>query len=70
MGRIVVISLGGSIIVPDKINVEFLKDFKKLINDFVEKGNKAIIVCGGGKTARLYQNAASKISNLLIYDSF
>ncbi len=68
MGRIVVISLGGSIIVPDKINVEFLKDFKKLINDFVEKGNKAIIVCGGGKTARLYQNAASKISNLRIDD--
>jgi len=68
MEKIVVISLGGSIIVPDKINVEFLKGFKKLINDFVEKGNKVIIVCGGGKTARLYQNAASKISNLRIDD--
>ena len=68
MERIVVISLGGSIIVPDKINVEFLKGFKKLITDFVEKGNKAIIVCGGGKTARLYQNAASKISSLRMED--
>ena len=64
MERIVVISLGGSIIVPDEINIEFLKGFKKLINDFVEKGNKAIIVCGGGKTCRKYQNAAGKISNL------
>ena len=68
MAKTVVISLGGSIIVPDKIDVEFLKDFKKVITDFVKKGNKAIIVCGGGKTARLYQNAASKISSLRIDD--
>jgi len=68
MEKIVVISLGGSIIVPDKINIKFLKGFKKLITDFVEKGNKAIIVCGGGRTARLYQNAASKISNLRVDD--
>ncbi len=64
MARTVVISLGGSIIVPDEINVEFLKGFKRLINDFVDEGNKAIIVCGGGKTCRKYQNAAGKISNL------
>ncbi len=68
MEKIVIISLGGSIIVPNEINIKFLKGFKKLINGFVEKGNKAIIVCGGGKTARLYQNAASKISNLRIDD--
>ncbi|MDD5086893.1 MAG: UMP kinase [Candidatus Nanoarchaeia archaeon] len=64
MEKIIVISLGGSIIVPNEINVEFLKGFKRLINDFVEKGNKAIIVCGGGNTARKYQSAAGKISNL------
>jgi uridylate kinase len=64
MEKIIVISLGGSIIVPDEINVDFLKGFKKLINDFVEKGNKAIIVCGGGSTARKYQSAAGKTSNL------
>ena len=68
MAKTIVISLGGSIIVPDKINIEFLKGFKKLIIDFVEKGNKAILVCGGGRTARLYQNAASKISGLRIDD--
>jgi len=64
MGKTIVISLGGSIIIPDKIDVEFLKDFKKIIIDFVEKGNKAIIVCGGGKTCRLYQEAAAKVSNV------
>ncbi len=68
MAKTIVISLGGSIIIPDKIDVEFLKGFKKLIINFVEKGNKVIIVCGGGKTARLYQNAASKISGLRIDD--
>lgn len=64
MVRTVVISLGGSIIVPDKIDVKFLKGFKKVIIEFVEKGNKAIIVCGGGKTCRRYQEAAAKVSNL------
>ncbi|MBA3064150.1 UMP kinase [Candidatus Woesearchaeota archaeon] len=64
MAKTIVISLGGSIIVPDKINIKFLKGFKKLITDFVEKENKAIIVCGGGNTARKYQSAAGKISNL------
>jgi len=64
MERIIVISLGGSIIVPGEINVKFLKGFKKIITDFVEKGNNAIIVCGGGNTARKYQSAAGKISNL------
>ena len=64
MARTVMISLGGSIIVPDEIDVEFLKGFKKVIMDFVEKGNKAIIVCGGGKTCRRYQDAAAKVSNL------
>jgi len=64
MARTIVISLGGSIIVPDKIDVEFLKDFKKVIINFVEKGNKAIIVCGGGKTCRRYQEAAATVSNL------
>ena len=64
MGKTIVISLGGSIIVPGKINVDFLKGFKKLITDFVNKGNKAIIVCGGGKICRKYQNAAGEINCL------
>ncbi len=59
-----VISLGGSLIVPDKINWKFLKEFRKLIISRIKKGEKFIIVTGGGGTAREYQNAASKITNL------
>ena len=48
-----VISLGGSVIVPNQINVNFLKKFKKIIEK-IKKGNKIVIVTGGGSTARKY----------------
>jgi len=53
--RVVVISLGGSLIVPEKIDVNFLKKFKKTILKNKNK-YKFIIVCGGGSTARKYIN--------------
>jgi uridylate kinase len=59
-----VISLGGSIIVPDEINTDFLGKFKIVISDFIKKGNRLIIVCGGGKTARKYCEAAKKIGKV------
>lgn len=62
MKKTVVISLGGSLIIPDKIDKDFLKKFKKLIADFVKKGNRAIIVTGGGGLARVYQEAAKDIN--------
>jgi uridylate kinase len=51
--RVIVISLGGSLIIPDEINVSFLKNFKKTILKNSRK-YKFIIVCGGGSTARKY----------------
>ena len=63
--EIFVISLGGSLIVPkDGIDIGFLKKFKKLIEGFTKKGCRFILVCGGGRTARDYQNAARKITKL------
>lgn len=62
--KTVVISLGGSIIVPDKVDTRFLKEFKKLADKFVKKGYRFAIYCGGGKLARDYQKAASSISKL------
>ena len=59
----IIISLGGSLIVPNDIDIEFLKEFKKLIISQIEKGKKFIIITGGGKTARKYQDAAKEISN-------
>lgn len=56
-----IISLGGSIIVPGKINVAFIKKFRKLILDFVKKGDRFVIVTGGGRINREYNAAAQKI---------
>ena len=61
MEETIIISLGGSLIVPEEIDVEFLKSFKTLILEHVAKGKKFVIICGGGKVCRKYQNAAQVI---------
>ena len=56
-----ILSVGGSIIIPKTgFNVPFLKKFRKLILDEVKKGEKFILVIGGGGTCRQYQDAARK----------
>lgn len=60
----IVISVGGSLIVPDQIDTHFLKKFKELIETATTEGRCCIIICGGGKTARRYQEAAEKVSEL------
>ncbi|BCX15661.1 MAG: uridylate kinase [Candidatus Parcubacteria bacterium] len=70
---IYVISLGGSILVPEEINIGFLRKFKNLILKEINKNKKFIIIVGGGKTARKYQEVAkklTKISNEHFYDPF
>jgi uridylate kinase len=59
MKKTIIISLGGSVIVPDKVDTKFLKSFKKVIDKYKYK---FVIICGGGKTARYYQKAASAIT--------
>jgi uridylate kinase len=62
MKNIKVISLGGSIIAPDKVDVAFLSDFYNLIRQYLAGSEKKIIlVCGGGGPAREYQNAFRKV---------
>lgn len=53
MKKVIVISLGGSLIVPNKIDVEFLKEFRRVILKHTDK-YKFVIVCGGGSVARTY----------------
>lgn len=60
----IVISVGGSLIVPDQIDTNFLSSFKALITEEVEKGQRFVIIAGGGKTARRYQEAAGTVSPL------
>jgi uridylate kinase len=57
--RIVVLSLGGSLIIPDEVDVGFLQKFKKVILRNAKK-YKFIIVCGGGSIARKYIAALRK----------
>jgi len=51
-----VISLGGSLIIPDKINYQFLEKFKKVLRKHY-KTHKFVVVCGGGSIARKYIQA-------------
>ncbi|OGZ58759.1 MAG: hypothetical protein A3B96_03105 [Candidatus Spechtbacteria bacterium RIFCSPHIGHO2_02_FULL_43_15b] len=62
--KTIVMALGGSIIVPEKINTEFLKGFRNFILKFLDEGKRFVIVAGGGITARNYQNAASEIVDI------
>jgi len=57
--QVVVISLGGSVIIPNDIDVLFLEKFKKVIRKNTRK-YKFIINCGGGSIARKYISALRK----------
>lgn len=52
----VVLSVGGSLINPGKIDVKFLKSLRSLVRN---KRAQFFIVCGGGKPAREYMSVAS-----------
>ncbi len=60
----IVVSVGGSCIVPDGIDTDFLTRFKTLILEKVQRGFTFSIIAGGGKTARRYQDAANQVTPL------
>jgi uridylate kinase len=62
--KITVLSLGGSLIVPDKVDTHFLIKFKEYILSYVKQENKVGILCGGGKTCRNYIQAAQDVSTI------
>ena len=57
--KVVVLSLGGSLIIPKDIDVNYLRKFKKVL---LENSNthKFVVVCGGGSTAREYISGLEK----------
>jgi len=59
-----VISLGGSIIVPDDVDVDFLRRFVEAVENHLaqDEHRRIILVCGGGAPARRYQVAYSRIA--------
>lgn len=60
----IILSLGGSLIVPEDVDAEFLRAFKALIESQVSKGKKFVIITGGGKVCRKYQDAAKKVKDM------
>lgn len=61
----IVMSVGGSLIVPGGIDTTFLKDLKQFIEtETTIAGRRFIIIAGGGRTARNYQEAAASVSEL------
>ena len=61
MDETIVISLGGSLIIPDQIDASFLKEFKDLILSHVALGKKFAIVTGGGKVSRRYTDTTKEM---------
>ncbi|MFA6190514.1 MAG: UMP kinase [Candidatus Staskawiczbacteria bacterium] len=52
----IIISLGGSLVVPNEIDLNFLNNFKNSLEKYL-KNHKFLILVGGGKIARNYQKA-------------
>ncbi|MBI4085334.1 MAG: UMP kinase [Candidatus Liptonbacteria bacterium] len=63
-GKTIVIALGGSIMYPEAIDISFLKKFRKFILKRLRNGIRFIIVAGGGRIARIYQEAAHRVSKI------
>jgi uridylate kinase len=63
-GEVVVLSVGGSLIVPEEIDTTFLSSLKELVEKGIKKGKKFIIITGGGRICRKYQAAASSVTKL------
>ena len=59
-----IISLGGSLIVPNEVDYKFIRKFRELILKKVKAGNKFIIVCGGGRLNSKYNEAGKKVRKL------
>lgn len=65
----IIISVGGSMIVPGDIDTAFLSSFKQLIETEIDQnGRHFVVIAGGGKTARKYMDAAGNVSDLTMDD--
>lgn len=56
-----IIALGGSIVCPDSVDIEYLKKFRDFLLGQIKLGRRFILVIGGGGPARAYQKAAATV---------
>jgi uridylate kinase len=57
----IIISVGGSLIVPGGIDTQFLTKLNSFIRKHIGKGKKFFLVAGGGRTARHYKDAGKSV---------
>lgn len=68
-GKTIVVALGGSIVHPDGIDVAFVKKFRSFaLSVIAKKKHNLVVVIGGGRLARLFQDAAGKITRVVDED--
>ena len=53
----IIISVGGSLLVPELIDIQFIQNLKLILENQIHKGERFILVTGGGKICRHYQAA-------------
>jgi uridylate kinase len=58
----IIVSVGGSLIVPDQIDTDFLNRFRALIEEKIGKGFSFYIITGGGRVARRWRDAAVEVN--------
>ncbi len=62
-----VLSVGGSMIAPDKPDVDFLASFVQMAKEWLagDDGRRLILVAGGGAPARVYQGAYKEVCSVI-----
>lgn len=56
----VVVSIGGSVLIPEEDNAEYIKDLAEMLKE-VSKKVFLMVVCGGGKISRYYSNTGKSL---------
>lgn len=66
-----VLSVGGSIVVPNEPDTSFLQEFSTMIRKWLaeDSSRKLILVVGGGAPARIYQNALKTVNTEALYNN-
>ncbi|MBP6888660.1 MAG: UMP kinase [Candidatus Pacebacteria bacterium] len=59
----IIISVGGSLMVPDSIDIQFLANLKLILEEQIKKGERFILITGGGKVCRRYQAVVNEFNN-------
>ena len=59
-----VISLGGSLVAPDRVDTPYLAEFRDIVRSYLAKdsSHRLILVIGGGSPARIWQAAYREIA--------